>query len=1210
MPSTGAIRQGRAYIEVSALDITAKGLSSAERRMKVFAATAKALGAKFFKGGLASMVPFAAAERVYSSFSDRVAELREVSRATRAELKKMVDQANTLGTPLGIAPTQVISAQIELAKGGAKPADIQKITADVLDFKTAAGEEVSVADATRIGLDTLAQFGLEMSQLPRVADAYVAAANASTTSVYELAEGMKYAAPAAALAGENIERTAAALAVLAQKGVKGEQGGTALRNAYIRLADAGNRADLKKLTGVSATDAKGNLKPMAGLLVEIGNAMNSMPNADKLSVLDVVFGERALFAATALGQGNTAFKEMLAEIEGQAGIAKRIASGMADSIGGDGRRIQAELGAIANTVGIGLDTPLRDLAKRFSGVLAEVRKFISANPELTRTAAASAIALTVLGATLWTVGAASQVAAYGFTPLIGGTRLLSRGVGLALAPLRLMRGALAATFAMKAAKLPFAGLFKAAAPAARLFGSAVRLAAGPLVMLGGVGVGGLGGITRSLFRAAGGANVLGKVALAATWPLGLIGWSAGFAAKHTISAFKEAGGILAPMFPRLASVARSSFGVMKDGALGAASAARGGFKLFAGVGRTSIGKTSRAVWGLMSGTKSLGRSIVEAGAKMTRLGAGGLMKAAKGGVMGGGRAALSGIASVAGAVLSPTGLLVAGAAALTAGIVYATGGIDTLRGGVSALGQIGSQAFPQIAGAAKNAWGAVSQDGAVAFTTIQQQIAAGDWMGALSTGVTGLKTIWADVVAEFAPIWAPIAVMLEDGWSAGVEGMKSVWGTLTKWFEPASQMLSSAWKGVMDYFGLSSSGAGGKVMVSWSNVVYGIQSVLLTLKSTFKKVWTEIKRLGVETWDAIGESAIKGQGNLADHLLSIPGVAKLLGDSSAEEMRAENDRITKERLQRFPQDQTAAKAELEKEQEDNRKETEAERERLFSEMEGREKNYENRITEKQDNAKANQAAAQNANNENARIEGLKEAGRRVSSLEEQQAAVDAEPDGAPKDLKKLQIAEDLLKKRQEYAKLLEQERQIAVERMQGVQTGNPEQIALEARIKDIEAKQKALVESTAPEDRASLNRSQVQAVLDRLGVGPHVKPNNTGSTATQAQKDAELKRIRGGRGRETIDPAAGGVAIRGAGIGRLSPAAEKALQGFGMRSSDLKFAESTARGTFSARAAAGTAGASFGVKLQELTQRIATSNEEIATNTGEMAKQQPAVAGE
>ncbi len=1209
MPSTGAIRQGRAYIEVSALDITAKGLSSAERRMKVFAATAKALGAKFFKGGLASMVPFAAAERVYSSFSDRVAELREVSRATSAELKKMVDQANTLGTPLGIAPTQVISAQIELAKGGAKPADIQKITADVLDFKTAAGEEVSVADATRIGLDTLAQFGLEMSQLPRVADAYVAAANASTTSVYELAEGMKYAAPAAALAGENIERTAAALAVLAQKGVKGEQGGTALRNAYIRLADAGNRADLKKLTGVSATDAKGNLKPMAGLLVEIGNALSSMPSADRLSVLDVVFGERALFAATALGQGNTAFKEMLSEIEGQAGIAKRIASGMADSIGGDGRRIQAELGAIANTVGIGLDTPLRDLAKRFSGVLAEVRKFISANPELTRTAAASAIALTVLGATLWTVGAASQVAAYGFTPLIGGTRLLSRGVGLALAPLRLMRGALGATFAMKAAKLPFAGLFKAAAPAARLFGSAVRLAAGPLVMLGGVGVGGLGGITRSLFRAAGGANVLGKVALAATWPLGMIGWSAGFAAKHTISAFKEAGGILAPMFPRLASVARSSFGVMKDGALGAASAARGGFKLFAGVGRTSIGKTSRAVWGLMSGTKSLGRSIVEAGAKMTRLGAGGLMKAAKGGVMGGGKAALSGIASVAGAVLSPTGLLVAGAAALTAGIVYATGGIDTLRGGVSALGQIGSQAFPQIAGAAKNAWGAVSQDGAVAFTTIQQQIAAGDWMGALSTGVTGLKTIWADVVAEFAPIWAPIAVMLEDGWSAGVEGMKSVWGTLTKWFEPASQMLSSAWKGVMDYFGLSNDSTTGKVRVTMSDMVYGIQSVFLNLKTTVLKVWNSIKSVGIKLWGEIGETATRSIGKLAKLLVNIPGIAKLLG-TDAESLSKEIDAMTEEKVKALPDQQKKMEEENKKERDDIDKMKADGDKKAWEAKEKRDADWAKREQDKIDNAKADQQNAQKELAETARLSNLSAAEGAVNSAANDLSAVDAEPDGAPKDLKKLQIAEDLLKKRQEYAKLLEQERQIAVERMQGVQTGNPEQIALEARIKDIEAKQKALVEATAPEDRASLNRSQVQAVLDRLGVGPHVKPNNTGSTATQAQKDAELKRIRGGRGRETIDPAAGGVAIRGAGIGRLSPAAEKALQGFGMRSSDLKFAETTARGTFSARAAAGTAGASFGTKLQELTQKIATSNEQIATNTGEMAKQQPAVAGE
>lgn len=1347
--SAAGIRAARAYVEVSAKDLTEKGLTAAERRLRATAAVAKQIGRALMAGGALSLAPIIAASRGYVAFSDSIAEVRTVAKATRAELQQLTRDANRLGTKsLGIAPTETATAQIELAKGGVGSDDIRAMTKDVLEFKTAAGKEVSTGDATTIGLDTLKQFELENKDFSRIADGYVAAANASTTSVRELADGMKYAAPAAHQAKETFEQTAAALAVLAEKGVKGEQGGTALRNAFTRLADAKNRAKLKDLTGVSATDDLGNLKPMAALLVEIGSAIRHMPSADRLGVLDVVFGERAMFAATGLGNADTDFKDMLSALQNAKGESARVAAGMADSLGGDFRRVQASTEALGNSLGAALDQPLRSLAQTATNVIGTINDLTDAHPGLIRQAAAASLATIALGGGLWGLGAASNVAAYGFGPLKGALRATSTGLGAAAFPLRVVRSLLAATNAVRLPKaitatataasklgkplrlltastgIVFGPLTMAAGLAAQATGVAGRkaaFAANPFRLLslttfglahasarGAIGLSRLANLTARYGAAAPGAAATttafraGFQRLAALNPVALLSnmtastarfvknaprLTTSFAARAVprlmaprgmSSAFSAAVRSAASKMPRLTTsfaaravprlsgpsggaltasrgvagtlaalgraATRSRYTLataLNSGAHGLANLARGFARVSvaslsaarrvdqlpsrlmgatraalalgrSGLGRTADGlrATRAAVGSTINSFGTLSKTMLRSGASITKGGftaAGGLLKTAFNGVLG-----------VAGSVLSPSGLLIAGLAATAAGIVYATGGFDKLRTGISAIGGIYTQVFPGLASAAKGAFSAVKETGATAFNAVQQQIAAGDWMGAATTAWSGVKAVWADIVNAFAPIWAPIAVVLEDVWAAGVAGVKAVWGTAVEWFGPTFESLKTTFGAVMDWMGLSSGDGAQSVSITWADAIFGLQATFLNLKTTCLNVWNSIKTVGSTVFGEVGDIATKAIGRLAKLLVDIPGIAKLLG-ASPDDIKAQIDAMTSDKLANRAADRNNQAAQLAKEREDIEKAHNDRLAALEAEREKRREDHEKRIAAKVENAANAQAAAHQDITQKAADAALKSQEDAVQSLADQRAALGEKPalqDQSNAD----QLDAKLLAERAKLARQYEEARAAAAAESQNFQTGNPERDALEAKIADLEAKQKALYDSD-PANRDQLQAAARNSAVDEmrrrfgaLGHGP--RDINGAADVSIEERQRRLAAITG-------QPVAAGAffdpndknaaAVGGAGgLGKLSPAVRAQLGRLGVKASDFRLAETTTSGTFSARAAAGMAGTSVTDQIAEHTKRTAASNDRIAAGVDKMANadHQAAVWGE
>ena len=168
----------------------------------------------------------------------------------------------------------------------------------------AAAEGMDLANASDIAASTLRGFKLSADQMNRVADVLAQTSAASNTNIVGLGEGMKYVAPVAANLGVSLEETSAMLGVMANAGIKGTEGGTALRGAFLRLAQEPKAVE-KALTrlGVASRDAKGNMRQLPDLMLELSDKMKNMGEADRTKYLADIFGVRAVSGMMAVMNG-------------------------------------------------------------------------------------------------------------------------------------------------------------------------------------------------------------------------------------------------------------------------------------------------------------------------------------------------------------------------------------------------------------------------------------------------------------------------------------------------------------------------------------------------------------------------------------------------------------------------------------------------------------------------------------------------------------------------------------------------------------------------------------------------------------------------------------------------------------------------------------------------------------------------------------------
>ncbi|OQY83901.1 MAG: phage tail tape measure protein, partial [Anaerolineae bacterium UTCFX5] len=244
----------------------------------------------------------------------------------------------------------------------------------------------------------LKQFGLGIEDAAGTADVLVRAAGSSSATVGDLAQGFQNVGPVANMFGMSVEETAAALAVLAENGIKGAEGGTAMKAMLLNLARPTKKTqDALNDLGVSLYDADGNFRDLDSVIDDLDFALDGLPMDEQIYYSEALAGSYGITAFNALraAGGIDEMQDSMLNATGAGDVAEARMQGFAGAL--------EQLKGSFETLMIQAFTPFMDnfltpMINKIVPIVNEIGNWIAANPELV-----SSIGQLVIGGALLAV---------------------------------------------------------------------------------------------------------------------------------------------------------------------------------------------------------------------------------------------------------------------------------------------------------------------------------------------------------------------------------------------------------------------------------------------------------------------------------------------------------------------------------------------------------------------------------------------------------------------------------------------------------------------------------------------------------------------------------------------------------------------------------------------------------------------------------------
>lgn len=247
------------------------------------------------------------------------------------ELSEFSDLFLDMGAKTQFSAQQAAEAAVNLAKGGIDPATIAAGGLEGALALAAAGE-LDLAQAAEITAKTLGVWGDRGVDAAKAANLLSQAANASTVDVDDLAIGLANVGGTAKTAGVSFEDTVQAVALLAPGFSSASDAGTSLKTMISRFipttekqTEAMVELGLATEDGKSAFfDAQGEFIGMREAAQKLQVATAGLTEEQKLSYLNMIFGQDAIRAAAMLAEaGAEGFDAMGASMAGAGTAAEQ-----------------------------------------------------------------------------------------------------------------------------------------------------------------------------------------------------------------------------------------------------------------------------------------------------------------------------------------------------------------------------------------------------------------------------------------------------------------------------------------------------------------------------------------------------------------------------------------------------------------------------------------------------------------------------------------------------------------------------------------------------------------------------------------------------------------------------------------------------------------------------------------------------------------------
>lgn len=282
------------------------------------------------------------------------------------------EAAKKAGTTTVFSASEAADALNYLALAGYDATKASEALPAVLDL--AAAGSLDLAYASDLVTDSMAALGIEATKdnLTHFGDMLAKTASSANASVGQLGEAILVCGGQAKLAKLDTDELCTMLGVLANNGIKGAEGGTALRNLLKNMYNPTTQAkEAMDELGISFADTTGKLKPVQQVLSEVMTAIEGVNNEQKeLQYMGDIFDVRTIAAASAgINNSGKEFTELQEKINDCNGAMSQMAATKIDNLDGDIKILKSNAEAFGIAVYQNMDSPLRDLAQSGSGYL-------------------------------------------------------------------------------------------------------------------------------------------------------------------------------------------------------------------------------------------------------------------------------------------------------------------------------------------------------------------------------------------------------------------------------------------------------------------------------------------------------------------------------------------------------------------------------------------------------------------------------------------------------------------------------------------------------------------------------------------------------------------------------------------------------------------------------------------------------------------------
>lgn len=344
-------------------------LKKTDRMAKATSKSISNMGKNFDKAA-SKLQPFAmaavgTATLAINAFADLDTKHRAMLNKLEVETRKSTEISKQafIDMSLGVAKPAEELINIANSLGGAidglSGQQLNKMTEEVAKFAIATDTASDVA--SNMVSNTVNAFKLPATEVPKLLDAITAASNYSSADVADLGEALSKCSAAASGMNQNVYDTSAALAVLANAGVKGSEAGTGLSNIFERMANPKNAENLTNI-GVAVFDAEGKMRRLVDIAEDFDKQTKNMTGAEKQYIALQAFGDVGGRAFTKLAGNAEAFKKQQQQITDSQGAMNAAYEEMNQSLGANLQLAKNSGMAILYKIGEKLAPQVKEIA--------------------------------------------------------------------------------------------------------------------------------------------------------------------------------------------------------------------------------------------------------------------------------------------------------------------------------------------------------------------------------------------------------------------------------------------------------------------------------------------------------------------------------------------------------------------------------------------------------------------------------------------------------------------------------------------------------------------------------------------------------------------------------------------------------------------------------------------------------------------------------